>query len=282
VLVDIVEDCLDSRAVRFPNAVKRRSSTGKGLAAWPPTAPLFVGSDGDRITRGTLQYRVLRAFRHAGIDGDRARVRWFTGYVTRSPPSCQRRRQRLLTDEASGPRVHGHFTAVLPLRELKPAPLQLRTGSTDYSNSMTSSFLCLKTFVSQAVRKRRSFMLREVNYSVSVITLCCHAIHVRSHLIWQVLNMNRHVTDCAIESPCSRTISHLRRPCRYLRCWPALSRVAVDRPSADEYAECAYSTAVRRRRRTAPTWHQRTEWSLPRAVSDRLPNLQQLNMQGYR
>jgi site-specific recombinase XerD len=36
-------------------------------------APLFVGSDGDRITRGTLQYRVLRAFRRAGIDAERAR-----------------------------------------------------------------------------------------------------------------------------------------------------------------------------------------------------------------
>ena len=44
-----------------------------GLAAWPSAAPLFVGSDGDRITRGTLQYRVLRAFRRAGIEADRAR-----------------------------------------------------------------------------------------------------------------------------------------------------------------------------------------------------------------
>jgi integrase len=43
------------------------------LAAWPSAAPLFVGADGDRITRGTLQYRVLRAFRRAGIDSDRAR-----------------------------------------------------------------------------------------------------------------------------------------------------------------------------------------------------------------
>jgi integrase/recombinase XerC len=43
------------------------------LAAWPTAAPLFVGSDGDRITRATLQYRVLRAFRRAGIDADRAR-----------------------------------------------------------------------------------------------------------------------------------------------------------------------------------------------------------------
>ena len=43
------------------------------MAAWPTAAPLFVGSDGDRITRATLQYRVLRAFRRAGIDADRAR-----------------------------------------------------------------------------------------------------------------------------------------------------------------------------------------------------------------
>ena len=71
--VDVLENYLDDRAVRFPITAKRRSSPESGLAAWPPTAPLFVGSDGDRITRGTLQYRVLRAFRRTGIDGDRAR-----------------------------------------------------------------------------------------------------------------------------------------------------------------------------------------------------------------
>jgi site-specific recombinase XerD len=43
------------------------------LAVWPPAAALFVGADGERISRGTLQYRVLRAFRRAGIDADRAR-----------------------------------------------------------------------------------------------------------------------------------------------------------------------------------------------------------------
>ena len=32
-----------------------------------------MGADGDRISRGTLQYRVLRAVRRAGIDADRAR-----------------------------------------------------------------------------------------------------------------------------------------------------------------------------------------------------------------
>jgi site-specific recombinase XerD len=42
------------------------------LAAWPPGAPLFVGADGERISRGTL-HRVLKAFRCVGIDADRAR-----------------------------------------------------------------------------------------------------------------------------------------------------------------------------------------------------------------
>ena len=72
-LVDVLERYLDSRATRFPAAAKRRSSPGGGLTPWPTGAPLFVSSDGERITRGTLQYRMLRAFRRAGIDADRAR-----------------------------------------------------------------------------------------------------------------------------------------------------------------------------------------------------------------
>jgi len=56
---------------RFPAAAKHRSPAG-GLGAWSPTAPLFVGAGGNRITRGTLQYRALRAFRRAGIDAERA------------------------------------------------------------------------------------------------------------------------------------------------------------------------------------------------------------------
>lgn len=42
------------------------------LANFGPTAPLFVGTNGERITRGTLQYRILRAFKKAGINGERA------------------------------------------------------------------------------------------------------------------------------------------------------------------------------------------------------------------
>ena len=63
---------LDSRAARFPGSTKRRP-TKVGLAAWPAAAPLFVGGDGQRITRGTLQYRVLRAFKKAGLNSQRAR-----------------------------------------------------------------------------------------------------------------------------------------------------------------------------------------------------------------
>ena len=93
-LVELLERYLDGRATRFPATVKRRSCPGGGLAAWPSAAPLFVGADGDRITRGTLQYRVLRAFRRAGIDADRARHgtagtrRWI-----RRPRSRRRRRR---------------------------------------------------------------------------------------------------------------------------------------------------------------------------------------------
>ena len=44
---------------------------GRGLAAWPHSAPLFVGRDGQRLTRGTLQSRLRRAFRLTGQPGSR-------------------------------------------------------------------------------------------------------------------------------------------------------------------------------------------------------------------
>jgi integrase len=72
VLLDILEHYLDSRKTRFPHTARRSSPTG-GLAGWPASAPLFVGGDGQRITRGTLQYRALRAFRQAGIDSTRTK-----------------------------------------------------------------------------------------------------------------------------------------------------------------------------------------------------------------
>ena len=63
-LLAIIEDYLDSRARRFPDTTRLRG--GRGLSRWPANAPLFVGRDGERITRGTVQSRVRRAFRRAG------------------------------------------------------------------------------------------------------------------------------------------------------------------------------------------------------------------------
>lgn len=71
-LIKVLERYLDSRAARFPGSVKRQQASG-GIAAWPATAALFVGGDGQRITRGVLQYRVLRAFNKAGLNNQRAR-----------------------------------------------------------------------------------------------------------------------------------------------------------------------------------------------------------------
>lgn len=71
-LIKVLEAYLDSRVVRFPADIKRRGPS-TGIGAWPTSAALFVGSNGDRITRGVLQYRVLRAFKKAGLNGQRAR-----------------------------------------------------------------------------------------------------------------------------------------------------------------------------------------------------------------
>ena len=70
-LLSVIEDYLDSRASRLPATLK--SSTGKGLSRWAANAPLFVGRDGGRITRGTIQSRVRRAFRRAGPDAQPVR-----------------------------------------------------------------------------------------------------------------------------------------------------------------------------------------------------------------
>ena len=72
-LIEALQQYLASRAIRLPRPAGRRTCPGAQFATWPATAPLFVGADGERITRGTLQYRVLRAFQRAGIDAERAR-----------------------------------------------------------------------------------------------------------------------------------------------------------------------------------------------------------------
>lgn len=70
-LLEAVDDYLRTRTTRFPQT-RRRASSGDALSSFSPTAPLFLGADGERITRGTLQYRILRAFKRAGINGERA------------------------------------------------------------------------------------------------------------------------------------------------------------------------------------------------------------------
>jgi integrase/recombinase XerC len=52
-----------------PSATKRKADVASsGLSQWPTWSPLFVGRDGERITRETLQSRIKRAFSRAGPD----------------------------------------------------------------------------------------------------------------------------------------------------------------------------------------------------------------------
>ncbi|WP_420753973.1 tyrosine-type recombinase/integrase [Rhodococcus sp. O3] len=72
----IVSAYLEQRYTRFPPARRTARADREDLAIWerfPPEDPLFVGSDGRRITRGTLQYRVRRMYRLAGIESERKR-----------------------------------------------------------------------------------------------------------------------------------------------------------------------------------------------------------------
>jgi site-specific recombinase XerD len=70
-LLDVLEQYLQTRTARFPQA-RRRSPDADTLSSFSPKAALFLGADGERITRGTLQYRILRAFKKAGINGERS------------------------------------------------------------------------------------------------------------------------------------------------------------------------------------------------------------------
>lgn len=68
-LLKAIGTYMESRAARFPQG-KKRSSTAKRtpLSGWSDSAPLFVDRDGERMTRGTLQSRIKRAFKRAGPD----------------------------------------------------------------------------------------------------------------------------------------------------------------------------------------------------------------------
>jgi site-specific recombinase XerD len=68
-LLSVIETYVDSRALRFPGAIKRNADgVGSALSRLSSRSPLFVGRDGERITRGTLQSRIKRAFKRAGPD----------------------------------------------------------------------------------------------------------------------------------------------------------------------------------------------------------------------
>lgn len=69
-LFEVLEQYLHSRASRFPQQ-RKRSPGADVFTSFPAKAPLFLGADGERITRGTLQYRILRAFKKAGINSER-------------------------------------------------------------------------------------------------------------------------------------------------------------------------------------------------------------------
>lgn len=72
----IVGRYLEERYTRFPPARRHARAGRDDLAIWeryPPSDALFVGADGQRITRGTLQYRVRRIYRRAGIESERKR-----------------------------------------------------------------------------------------------------------------------------------------------------------------------------------------------------------------
>lgn len=72
-LLDVIRKYLESRRVRFPDSARSvaRKAAADPLAGWKRSLPLFVGHDGERITRGTLQSRMRRAFNLAGPDAQR-------------------------------------------------------------------------------------------------------------------------------------------------------------------------------------------------------------------
>ncbi|MDV6296460.1 tyrosine-type recombinase/integrase (plasmid) [Rhodococcus aetherivorans] len=73
-LVDVLTDYLESRLQRFPGSGEARSSpTDSPWRRLRAKDALFVGADGERITGPTIQYRVERAYRRAGINGQRAK-----------------------------------------------------------------------------------------------------------------------------------------------------------------------------------------------------------------
>jgi integrase/recombinase XerC len=67
-LPSVIQTYLDNRAIGLPEAGKRRPTVSLGLARWSAHSPLFGGRDGQRITQGTMQSRIRRAFKRAEPD----------------------------------------------------------------------------------------------------------------------------------------------------------------------------------------------------------------------
>jgi integrase/recombinase XerC len=68
-LLSVIQAYLAGRAIRFLDSARRNTNAAASfLSQWPARSPLFVGRDGERITRGTLQSRIKRAFKRAGPD----------------------------------------------------------------------------------------------------------------------------------------------------------------------------------------------------------------------
>jgi site-specific recombinase XerD len=86
-LLEVLDDYLDIRAVRFPNTAKRRSSPASGLAAWPPSAPLFVGSDVTASPAALCNIGSCALFAAPESTETAPGARWFTDYTTHSPLS---------------------------------------------------------------------------------------------------------------------------------------------------------------------------------------------------
>jgi integrase/recombinase XerC len=88
-LLSVIEAYLEIRATRFPDAAKRNADgVGSALWRWPARSPLFVGRDGgERISRGTLQSRIKRAFKRAGPAPNPYPVHWCTVFVIPTQPS---------------------------------------------------------------------------------------------------------------------------------------------------------------------------------------------------
>lgn len=71
-LVDLLATYQRSRLDRFPDHA-RRTSSSEVWAQLRPDAPMFVGRDGERLTRGRLQYLVQNVYRRAGVESERQR-----------------------------------------------------------------------------------------------------------------------------------------------------------------------------------------------------------------